>query len=765
MIREMKKIACFLPILFFHCLSFAQIRNTDSLRDLIFSAKTDTAKVNALYDLSSYYDSSLFKLDSALFYARQALALSKKIGYRKGEVIELLYNGYLEQFNGRIEEAKHLIYAGLAICENFPSGNVELQIDLLRRLGAIFSNSNPDSAVYWYTKALKLAQENRLPSKEAGLLTGLAFEYLFMGNYPRALKLAIQSMQIGEKLKSDMLILNCYNILGNVYYFLNDARGAIHYYDTAESIRKKMRTVDTIRIATAFYFFKGRAYLKLNVLDSAFLFLNRSFGMSVKTYDIILLSRTFNLLGNMYEKMGEGLTAISYFDRGIIYSLGHGSIISAIQIYNSMALFFFHRQKTDSCIYYANKAIALIRTTGVLLDEPETYRILSDAYKAKRNIDSSFKYMSLMQAAKDSLLGMDKIEEVQSVVFEEQQQKAKEQAAEIAYRNKEQAAELAYKNKVKFISLLAGIALLFIVAGLLWRSTRIKQKSYIALKKQQVETDYQRKKAEQTLEKLQSTQSQLIQSEKMASLGELTAGIAHEIQNPLNFVNNFSEINKELLVEMQEELEKGNIDGTKKLAGNLVENEEKIILHGKRADAIVKGMLQHSRTSTGKKELTDINALADEYLRLSYHGLRSRDKFFNAMLKTDFDPAIGKIGLIPQEFGRVLLNIYNNAFYAVTEKTKQQPENYEPTVSVITKKINGRIEISVRDNGNGISQKIMDKIFQPFFTTKPTGQGTGLGLSMSYDIIKTLGGEIRVDTREGEFTEFVIQIPATNRDQ
>jgi signal transduction histidine kinase/ligand-binding sensor domain-containing protein len=268
-------------------------------------------------------------------------------------------------------------------------------------------------------------------------------------------------------------------------------------------------------------------------------------------------------------------------------------------------------------------------------------------------------------------------------------------------------------------------------------------------------------KLEQTHEALKSTQSQLIQSEKMASLGELTAGIAHEIQNPLNFVNNFSEVNKELLAEMNDEIEKGNMDEVKSIAKDVTENEDKIIHHGKRADAIVKGMLQHSRSSTGKKELTNINALADEYLRLSYHGFRAKDKEFNATMKTDFDQSIGNINIIPQDIGRVLLNLYNNAFYAANEKQKLNIENYEPIVTVCTKRLIDKVEIKVSDNGNGIPQKIVDKIFQPFFTTKPTGVGTGLGLSLSYDIVKTHGGEIRVNTKENEGSKFIIQLPIT----
>ena len=270
----------------------------------------------------------------------------------------------------------------------------------------------------------------------------------------------------------------------------------------------------------------------------------------------------------------------------------------------------------------------------------------------------------------------------------------------------------------------------------------------------------QKEELEHTLNQLRSTQTQLIQSEKMASLGELTAGIAHEIQNPLNFVNNFSEINNELIAEMKEEIEKGNYDAAKALAKDIEENEQKIVHHGKRADAIVKGMLQHSRSTSGIKEPTDINALADEYLRLSYHGLRAKDKTFNATMKTDFDPTIGKVNMVPQDMGRVILNLLTNAFYVVNEKKKMNITGYEPTISLTTKKLHDKVEINVTDNGNGIPQKVLEKIFQPFFTTKPTGEGTGLGLSLSYDIVtKAHGGELKVETKEGEGTTFTIALP------
>jgi signal transduction histidine kinase/ligand-binding sensor domain-containing protein len=273
----------------------------------------------------------------------------------------------------------------------------------------------------------------------------------------------------------------------------------------------------------------------------------------------------------------------------------------------------------------------------------------------------------------------------------------------------------------------------------------------------------QAKEMEKAYHKLKETQTQLIQSEKMASLGELTAGIAHEIQNPLNFVNNFSEVSNELIQEIQEERTKNKENIDEDLVGEILNdiklNLEKINHHGKRADGIVKGMLQHSRSSSATKEPTDINKLADEYLRLAYHGLRAKDKSFNATMKTDYDENIGNINIIPQDIGRVILNLITNAFYATNEKSHLNIEGYEPTVSVSTKKIGDTVQVNVKDNGNGIPQKVLDKIFQPFFTTKPTGQGTGLGLSLSYDIVKAHGGELKVETKEGEGAEFIIQLP------
>jgi two-component system NtrC family sensor kinase len=284
------------------------------------------------------------------------------------------------------------------------------------------------------------------------------------------------------------------------------------------------------------------------------------------------------------------------------------------------------------------------------------------------------------------------------------------------------------------------------------------------------ELTVQKEELQKAIDELKATQNQLIQSEKMASLGELTAGIAHEIQNPLNFVNNFSEVSAELCQELEEEIDKTSLPGEEKdyikeIISDLNQNQQKITHHGRRADSIVKGMLQHSRLSTGEKEPTDINALADEYMRLAYHGLRAKDKEFNAALVTDFDPSIGMVDVMPQDLGRVFLNLFTNAFYAVAEKKKMlastnEGATYKPEVKISTKKFDNRLFIRVTDNGIGMPESVKAKIFQPFFTTKPTGQGTGLGLSMSYDIVtKAHGGTLDVITIPGEKTEFKIDIP------
>ena len=337
-------------------------------------------------------------------------------------------------------------------------------------------------------------------------------------------------------------------------------------------------------------------------------------------------------------------------------------------------------------------------------------------------------------------------------------------------------------HKYKLATLVSFYTLSFPISLLIYTAMRFKQmiqevedraaeviklseeKKEQALRQKEILQDEVKKQTSelrQTLDNLQATQTQLIQSEKMASLGELTAGIAHEIQNPLNFINNFSEVNQDLLEELKAAIEKGDWNEVKILATDVQANEDKINHHGKRADAIVKGMLQHSRHSTGQKESTDINALCDEYLRLAYHGLRASDKGFNAQLSTSLDPTVGRVDVLVQELGRVILNLINNAFYAVHERKQKEGADFAPQVTITTQRLTDQVIIKVTDNGGGIPAAVREKIFQPFFTTKPTGKGTGLGLSLSYDIItKGHQGKIELETEEGIGTTFTIILPA-----
>jgi signal transduction histidine kinase len=374
------------------------------------------------------------------------------------------------------------------------------------------------------------------------------------------------------------------------------------------------------------------------------------------------------------------------------------------------------------------------------------------AYKQKNQLDSAYKYLLITSQIKDSLykVRIANLSAFQNVSFEE-----------TLRLESLESEQLQTESKIRIYSLLAGFMVVSVIGIILFRNNNQRKKSNLLLTSQKNEIEQQKKQVEESMERLQSTQSQLVQSEKMASLGELTAGIAHEIQNPLNFVNNFAELNAELIDELATEANKGNLEEVKLLAKDIKENETKINHHGKRADAIVKNMLQHSRKTSGQKELTDINALCDEYLRLSYHGLRSKDKSFNAEFDTKFDTTLPLISVIPQDIGRVILNLINNAFYAVNERQKNEKDTgYKPHVTLTTRKQGDKVIIEVADNGTGMTEQVKEKIFQPFFTTKPTGEGTGLGLSLSYDIVtKGHGGELRVETKEGIGTEFIIQLP------
>ncbi len=417
----------------------------------------------------------------------------------------------------------------------------------------------------------------------------------------------------------------------------------------------------------------------------------------------------------------------------------------------------------DSTVFYCNKALAEQKADAFsLLTVRNANNLLSRVYETRNQPEEALRYFKLAYAASDSLNRKENTKQVEKLNFEEQERETRTQ-------RRIEANQKAFQKQIE-VYILSGIVLIIlIIALILHRNNRQKQKANSLLHQQKNEIEVERTKAEHALQDLKSTQAQLIQAEKMASLGELTAGIAHEIQNPLNFVNNYSEVSKEMMEELV--LEREKLPGIRdenlvvELMRDIDENLIKIHHHGKRADAIVKSMLEHSRSSRGEPELSDLNYLVDEYLQLAYHGQLAKDAEIEIKISTDFDNVLPKVELIPQDIGRVLINLFTNAFYACTERSRsvtvltpdQKP--YRPEIKVSTRQHLDRVELRIQDNGNGIPAAIKDKIFQPFFTTKPTGQGTGLGLSLAYDIVKAHGGELRVESEEGEGTVMIIRLP------
>ncbi|HLY71108.1 MAG TPA: ATP-binding protein [Puia sp.] len=619
------------------------------------------------------------------------------------------------------------------------------RVILLSQMSYEYENSKPDSSLLLAEQGLRLAKKNNFTQGEISCLNMIGLCFMTIGNYPKALEYLLESLKKSEAINDKRVMVTTLINIGVVCSAQGDYRLGTNHQLQALSIVKALSLPHNTAIVLLNL---GDNYEKLNMLDSAIYYTGQCYVLSKEIKDSNLIGIVLNNFGNIYSTMGKPEAALTYYRSDLLYLRQAADNDDLCETYLGMAKIFKESKAADSCLYYAKLALQIANLAGFTDEVMKASHFLTLFYTATHNVDSAFAYQSASIIAKDSLFNQEKAKEMQTLQFDEairQQQIA-------------EAAEQAH-TQLKLNALVGGLATLLIAAFLLYRNNRQKQKAFLTLMKQQKETDIQKSKAEQALLELKSAQSLLIQSEKMASLGELTAGIAHEIQNPLNFVNNFSDLNIELGEEVQSAMTTGSVEEAKSILSDIIKNEKKINHHGKKADAIVKGMLQHSRSSTGVKELTDINALADEYFRLAYHGLRAKDNSFDVTMKTDFDERIGKINIIPQDIGRVLLNIYNNAFYAVQEKFKAEGAGYKPVISVSTGKIEKQLFISVSDNGRGIPQKVVDKIFQPFFTTKPTGQGTGLGLSLSYDIVKAHGGDIRVETMEGERSEFIIQLP------
>jgi two-component system, NtrC family, sensor kinase len=608
---------------------------------------------------------------------------------------------------------------------------------------------NADSALYYANLFLDIAKKLKSKVGETLALGDVERALRQSGNLAGALNIELQNLERIKQSGSAFGEGFELNSIGNTYLDMGDPRTALNYYRASHAIFLKRAGTGGYWTLNEFSNI-GNAYEKLNMPDSALYYELNMYNNKHFPSDIIpeLLGR----IGNAYLATGKYQDALNYYRKGLVLApAGSNSTTDAASIHFHLAKLFNRINNADSSIFYARKAYAITKPTsfrGMVLDAS---RLLADLYGNRANIDSAYHYQQIAMLYNDSLFGAEKFNHIQKILSGEQQRQQ-------AVLQKQEDL----KNRYQLIAGITIIVFVLIVALLIWRNNRKQKHTNLLLGEQKEEIEAQRDDLEQTLTDLKAMQTQLIQSEKMASLGELTAGIAHEIQNPLNFINNFSEVNKEMLVEIKEEISKGNMAEVNEIADSLIANEEKINHHGKRADSIVKGMLEHSRNASGQKEPTDINQLADEYLRLSYHGLRAKDKNFNAELVTDFDPSLPKVNATAQDIGRVMLNLFNNAFYAVNQKQKTLDANYKPEVSVTTSSKNGQVVIKVKDNGTGITDARKEKIMQPFFTTKPTGEGTGLGLSLTYDmVVKGHGGKIDVNTKQGEFTEFTVSLPVT----
>src|SRR5688572_26187245 len=622
------------------------------------------------------------------------------------------------------------------------------RIQKLIYIGLAYGWRNNDTAFIYFRDALNQSEqigyipgEIRTRSSMANIL------FYIKADYASALELYLYNLNVEEQTGDTLIIFYDIRDVCLIYAQIEDHEKQFEYTKKLRDLAYSGFIKDSVTLSD----FKsiadtrlGAVYEKLNQLDSAKYYRLRAYHDSSARKDWARKAWASIGLGKIYAIQKKYDSAFYYVRAGIAiasqrnrrHDVYRDGLIAISSLHWKM-------KHIDSAFYYAEKAFKLSEQTMSRVQMMRAAELLAEIYYAKKRPDSAYKYLSFSMLLKDSIFNSEKMVKMQNLGFQKSLQKQQQEQAK-----KEAVQE--YKSKIKIYSLVAGVAALLIFILILYRNNRQRQTA--------------NKKIEKAYIDLKSTQAQLIQSEKMASLGELTAGIAHEIQNPLNFVNNFSDVNTELVNEAELEMDNGNLSEARTILSDIKENERKINHHGKRADSIVKGMLQHSRTSSGQKEPTDINLLADEYLRLSYHGLRAQDKSFNANFNTHFDNRIGKLSIIPQDIGRVILNLINNAFYAVSEKQKHASSSsalngYEPTVSLNTKKTNGKVEIKVSDNGNGIPQKVLDKIFQPFFTTKPAGQGTGLGLSMSYDIVKAHGGELKVNTKENEGTQFTITLP------
>ncbi len=590
-------------------------------------------------------------------------------------------------------------------------------------IGFYFQTKHIEALDYWQ-KSLETYKLLGDEIGESNILSNIGAIYYDQGDYANGLKYYLQSLTLAEKTGNKLRILTALNNVAGIYKDKKSTNEkALNYFLKVLPLSEEIDDKNAISTAAANI---GEIYFDNNNDSLALVF----YKISQNAVNGPLIH---NLIGRVYEREGKHILAISYHKRALALAEKVNNNQDVVQSLLNLGKSYISKQEIVSSIHHLKRAETLATQFQLNKELKEIYAFLALGYSKLDDFKKAYVYQNKFSNIKDTLYNIDSDKKLASLQFDYELLK-KESEINLLTKDKELQETAILRQRWTILAILIGTLLILFSALYLYR----------------------------TLNKLKSTQAQLIQSEKMASLGAFTAGIAHEIQNPLNFVNNFSELNTELIEEMNEEIEKGDLKEAKLIASDIKFNLEKINQHGTRASEIIKGMLQHSRARTGVSEQTDINALCNEFLKLSYHGQRAKDKAFNATFETDFDANLSKIDVIPQDISRVILNIINNAFYAVNEKSKNNIKDYQPKVNVSTNKIGDKIVIKVADNGPGMPKHIKDKIFQPFFTTKPTGQGTGLGLSLSYDIIKAHGGNLKVDTVPNQGTVFSINLPISS---
>ncbi|MEP7322419.1 MAG: ATP-binding protein [Saprospiraceae bacterium] len=637
------------------------------------------------------------------------------------------------------------------------TSNDTVRMEICSDLGSYYLLANHDSSLLYLEEALPIAVRLHLKLNEASILNTMGLVLMYNEKFSNSLESFLKAMNIAKDPGSEKItwhlspdvsptsarlseLSTSYDFIGLLNAFtgnwIDNIKNQLKNYREAE--KYAITAHDTGKISLI-NLHMGIAYMNAGKLDSALILEKKALSMFSEQKDQRNIGVAMKYLGDIYVKMGDFESARYTILQATELLKKTNDYAHLGMAYNALSRTYMVIHKPDSALYYARVSLNIFEKLKESVGKREAYNLLASHFDQLHKTDSASVYLRLEKSLSDSLIEQERknLLAFEDVVMGEEIRLEKLEKEKIETREKERK-----------YALVSGIAVFMGIFFLLYRNNLNRKKANSILQQRN-------EKIENTLNQLKSTQTQLIQSEKMASLGVLTAGIAHEIQNPLNFVNNFSEVNTELIEELRGERLKvkgeRNDIFEEEILKDISQNLEKINHHGKRADSIVKGMLQHSRSNGGVKEPTDINALCDEYLRLSFHGFRAKDKTFNATMKTEFDEMIGNINIVPLEIGRAILNLLNNAFYAVNERNveaakRKTGEVYAPTVTVITKKTGDKILISVKDNGSGIPDNIKDKIFQPFFTTKPSGQGTGLGLSLAYDIIKAHGGTLTVNS-------------------